>query len=270
MQNKQDPFIERQLDLNLNIGESCGNGHELLERELMAYATSVNLASGAHAGDAPSVDKAIKACKNFPQMALGALVSYPDLQGFGLRKIQLTNEELRASIISQIGSVSALAKSNGYELQHIRAHGYLYDQLMTNYSIAETVAKSIQEFSNWLILVGPSSSVLKEVASWTNIRVAYEARYDRRYRDDALQIPYEDEFDLQLSIDEIAERSRNLVYKSSVKTENGELRNIKFETIHITKSGKAPMEVAKLLRAMLVNPCPLKSVDYEPYLSEFI
>jgi 5-oxoprolinase (ATP-hydrolysing) subunit A len=270
MQNKPDPFIERQLDLNLNIGESCGHGHESLEKELMPLVTSVNVASGAHSGDAPSINKAIQSCQDYPLIALGGLISYPDLQGFGFRKIQLSNEELRASVISQIGSLAALAKSNKFELQHIRVHGYLYDQLLTNYSIAETVAKAIQEFSNWLILVGPSSQVLKEVGSWTNLRVAFEARYDRRYKQDGLQIPFDENIDSNLNIEEIAERARRLVYKSVVKTENQEDLGIKFETIHISKAGKSPVEVAKLLKAMLVNPCPLKSIDYEPYLSEFI
>ncbi len=265
---KTDPFIARQIDLNLNIGQ--GYGDLLFEKNLLPYATSVNISTGAHAGEACYINKAIKACKEHDELALGALVSYPDLLGFGERKIQLSNEELKATVIAQLGAVAALARSNGYELQHVRAHGYLYQQIATNYSVAETLAKAIQEFSKWFILVGPYSPVLAEVSSWTNLRVAFEARFDLRYKADGQQIPFDVERDADLSIDQVAQRARDLIYKSIVKTEEGEEVALKFETVHLPSRLKNSEEIAKLVRGMLLKPLPLKSVDYEPYLSEFI
>lgn len=267
MQNN-DPFISRQIDLNLNIGQGFGDEH--IDRELMKYATSVNLSTGAHAGDPYCIEKAIKACKNHENLVLGALISYPDLLGYGMRKIQLSNEELRASILSQLGSLAALAKSQGYELCHVRPHGYLYHQITTNYSIAETLAKTILEFSKWLILVAPSSPVLTEVGSWTNVRVAFEARYDLRYRADASLITYDADKDSNLDLELATQRARDLVYKSSVKTEEGQEIDLKFESIHIASKIKNAEEIAKLVRGMILKPLPLKTVDYEPYLSEFV
>ncbi len=263
-----DPFISRQIDLNLNIGQ--GYYEQLIEKELLPYATSVNISTGAHVGDPACIDQAIKYCKEFDDIVLGALISYPDPVGYGLRRMQLTNEELRASIISQLGSLAALAKANSFELQHVRAHGYLYQQMASNYSIAETVAKSIQEFSKWLILVAPASSILTEVGSWTNIRIAFEARFDRRYRADGLQQNFDTELDLNLELDTIAQRARDLVYKSVVKADDGQEVAIKFETIHLATKIKNSLEAAKLVKGMILKPLPLKSVDYEPYLSEFI
>lgn len=265
---KIDPFLSRQIDLNLNIGQ--GYGELLLERNLFEYATSVNVSTGAHAGEPSYINKAIKTCKDYPDLALGALVSYPDLQGFGERRIQLSNDELRATLIAQLGAVAALARCHGYELQHVRPHGYLYHQIATNYSIAEIVAKSIQEFSKWLILVGPYSPVLAEVGSWTNVRVAFEARFDLRYKQDGQLIPFDAELDGELSIDKVAQRARDLVYKSVVKMDEGEEVAVKFESIHLPSRLKNSEEIAKLIRGMLLKPLPLKSVDYEPYLSEFI
>lgn len=263
-----DPFISRQIDLNLNIGQ--GFGEQILEKDLLSYATSVNVSTGAHAGDPLQINNSIKLCKEYEDLSLGALVSYPDLMGFGMRKIQLSNEELRASILMQLGGLAALAKSHGYELHHVRAHGYLYQQIAQNYSIAETLAKAIQEFSKWLILVGPSSKVLEEVGAWTNVRTAFEARIDLRYRADGSMIPFELEKDGELDLDTAAQRARDLVYKSSVKLEDASELPIKYETVHIPTRLKNSIEIAKLLRGMILRPLSLKSVDYEPYLSEFI
>lgn len=267
---KTDPFIDRQIDLNLNLAEGFGYQREIPENKILPYATSVNISTGAHAGDPYQVDRALKRCKDFPNLAVGALVSYPDLVGFGMRKIQLSPEELRASIISQLGSLAAIAKSNGYELEHVRVHGHLYNQLASNYSVAETVAKAVQEFSKWLILVGPSGQILDEVASWNNVRISSEARVDLRYKADGTQMPFDPAKDQDLAIDAIAERARNLVYKGIVKTEEETEFKLKFETIHLWVEGSNAEEAAALVRGILVNPMPLKSVDYEPYLSEFI
>lgn len=267
---KTDPFIERQIDLNVNIGEGFGCQNEVLEQELLGIATSANVSTGAHSGNPYQIDRSIKICKEFPNLTLGASISYPDIAGYGLRKMELTSNELRAAVISQLGALAALAKSNGFELEHVRPHGYLYNQLATNFAVGETVAKAVQEFSKWLILVGPSGNVLDEVSSWTNIRVSAEARVDVRYRENGTQIPFDPAKDLNLDLDTIAERARNLIYKGVSKSEDGEESKIKFESLHLWTHDKNCLEAAKMIKGMIANPMPLKSVDYEPYLSEFI
>lgn len=267
-QINSDPFISRQIDLNLNIGQSYGD--EFIELDLMQYATSVNVSTGAHAGDPAYINKSLQACKNHDNLSVGALISYPDLLGFGMRKIQLTNEEIKATVIAQLGALAALAKINNYELVHVRPHGYLYHQMAANYSVAETVAKAVQEFSKWLIIVGPQSNVLKEVSAWTNVRFAFEARFDLRYRNDGSLISFEREIDADLNLETISQRARDLVYKSSVMTEEKQEIGLNFETIHLPSRLKNADEVAKVIRSMVLKPLPIKSVDYEPYLSEFI
>lgn len=268
--NEASSLIERQIDLNVNLGDGYGYGRDYVEREVLPYATSANVCSGAHTGDPAHIDRAIKRCKEYSNLALGALISYPDLPGFGFRKIQLSPDELRASIISQLGSVSALLKCNGYELRHVRPHGHLYAQMSNNYSIAETVARSVQEFGKWLILVAPTGAIIDEVASWTNIRLSLEARLDLRYRSDRTQLSFDPEKDEDIGFEQIVERARNLIYKGIVKTESGEECSLKFETISLPTVGKNAQEIAKLVRGMVANPLPMKSVDYEPYLTEFI
>ncbi len=265
----KDPFISRQIDLNIDIAQ--GFGEVFIERDLLSYATSVNLSAGAHTGEPAHTLRCIEACKEFPDLALGALVSYPDVLGYGLRRVQMSNEELRASILAQLGSVAALARACGYELQHVRAHGYLYQQLITNYSVAETVAKAVQEFSKWLILVGPTSTVLDEISKWTGLRVASEARFDLRYRSDLSLEAFDLARDAELDIELAAQRARDLVYKSIVKIEDSqEEKALRFETIHLPSRLRNSLEIAKLVRGMILKPLPLKTVDYEPYLSEFI
>lgn len=266
MQN--DPFITRQIDLNADLGQ--GIAQQVFEKDLLPYLTSVNLATGAHAGDPSYIEASIKACKEYEHLVLGALIAYPDLVGFGLRKIQLSPEELRASILMQLGGLASLAKVHGYELVQVRPHGYLYQQMASNYSIAETVAKAILDFSQWMILIGPQSPILQEVSSWTSIRFAPEARIDLRYKADGSLFNFDLGLDANLDLELAAQRARDLVYKSSVKIEDNQEIPIKFESIHIPSRLKNSLEIAKLVKSMVLKPLALKTIDYEPYLAEFL
>lgn len=260
----------KKIDLNLNLAEHYGLGREALERDLLPFASSVSIATGAHTGDIFQANLALEACQAYPNTSIGALISYPDVIGFGIRKVQLTREELRATILAQLGALTALAKQYNYELNHVRIHGYLYHQMLTNYSVAETVTKTIQDFSQWLIIVAPYSKVLKEVISWVNLRVSYEARVDLRYDSEAHPLAYEYDKDGNLDINVIADRARKLIYDSKVVSEEGIENKIQFETIHLPSSPKNALEIAKLLKGMVPVLSSLEEFDYSVYLPEFL
>lgn len=260
----------KKIDLNLNLAEHYGLGREALERDLLPFASSVSIATGAHTGDIFQANLALEACQAFPHTSIGALISYPDVIGFGLRKVQLSREELRATILAQLGALAALAKQYHYEINHVRVHGYLYFQMLSNYSVAEVVAKTIQDFSQWLILVAPSSKVLKEVISWVNLRTSYEARIDLRYDSEGNPLAYDYEKDGNLDINIVAERARKLIYESKVISEDGIENRIPFETIHLASTPRNAMEIAKLLKGMIPVVSSLKEFDYSVYLPEFL
>jgi UPF0271 protein len=260
----------RKIDLNLNLGEHFGFGREALERDLMPYASSVNIAAGAHAGDAFIMDQSLSLAKEYPDLCVGALVSYPDIIGFGARRIQLSNEELRASIIHQLGGLMQLAKLHNFELKHVRFHGHLYQQMYTNYSLVETVIKAIKDVSQWLIIVSPNSSIVKDVCGWLNMQASFEARIDLRYNAENQLIPFDYNHDGNLALDVISERAKNLIFHSKIKNIQNQESNIDFETIHLPATLKNSIDIAKFMHGMVPNIASLKQFDYEPYLPEFL
>ncbi|SPY59323.1 LamB/YcsF family protein [Peptoniphilus harei] len=58
---------------------------------------------------------------------IGAHPGYPDLMGFGRRKMAVKPEEARAYMLYQVGALSAFAKAHGKKLQHMKLHGAFYN-----------------------------------------------------------------------------------------------------------------------------------------------
>src|SRR5579883_776742 len=137
--------LSQGVDLNTNLGEGFGAYKIPGESDLLPYVTSANIACGAHAGDPVVMDAALEELRYYG-LSLGAHVGYPDLAGFGRREIHLSSAELRASVLFQIGALSGLAKTMGFEITQVRPHGFLYRQMNNDVRIATVVAKAVAEF----------------------------------------------------------------------------------------------------------------------------
>ena len=87
----------KSIDLNCDLGESFGNYKKGNDEAVMPYITSCNIACGFHAGDAMTIEKTISlAIKH--KVSIGAHPSYPDLQGFGRRYMEIPANELTDKI----------------------------------------------------------------------------------------------------------------------------------------------------------------------------
>jgi len=80
------------IDFNSDMGESFGNWKLGNDEELMDFVTSANLACGFHAGDPNVMDKTVKIAVE-KKVKIGCHFGLPDLEGFGRRKMQITNEQ---------------------------------------------------------------------------------------------------------------------------------------------------------------------------------
>lgn len=172
-----------RIDLNADVGESYGAWTMGQDEVLLPMVTSANVACGAHAGDPLVMDRTIALCARLG-VAVGAHPSYPDRDGFGRRDMEMTADELEASILAQVGALAAIARGRGIELTHVKPHGALYNTAAQTPALAETIARAVLRFSADLVLVGLAESVGLEAWSAAGLRVASEAFADRAYERD--------------------------------------------------------------------------------------
>ena len=171
------------IDLNADVGESYGAWTMGDDAALLPLVTSANVACGAHAGDPLVMARTVALARRLG-VSVGAHPGYPDRDGFGRRDLPMTGEELRASLLAQLGAIEAIARSAGVVLRHVKPHGALYNRAAVDPALAEIVAASVEAVSPQLVLVGLAGSALLAAGRAAGLAVAAEGFADRAYEAD--------------------------------------------------------------------------------------
>ncbi len=176
------------INLNADLGESFGAWTMGADEALLAIVKSANIACGFHAGDPwvmrQTVQRAIS-----QGVSLGAHPSFPDLQGFGRRRMDIPARELEALLIYQIGALQALAAAEGGRVSHVKPHGALSNMASADDNLADTVARAVRALDRDLILLAPAHSALARAGERAGLPVALEVFADRAYQDDGQLVP---------------------------------------------------------------------------------
>lgn len=179
------------IDLNADAGESFGAWPMGNDEALFPLISSANLACGFHAGDPLVIQRAVQLAVQH-NVGIGAHVGYPDLVGFGRRNLAMSDDELFAAVVYQIGALAAFAKLAGTNVQHVKAHGALYLRMMDDERVANTVARAVHAYNPNLpifVLAGPGGQVMRDAAAAVGLVVKNEAFPDRNYLPDGRLSP---------------------------------------------------------------------------------
>lgn len=169
-----------KLNLNADVGESFGAWRMGDDAALLPLVNSANIACGFHAGD-PKVMRATVRAAIAADASIGAHPSYPDLQGFGRRPMQMSPVELEAAILYQLGALCGMARAEGGAMTHVKPHGALSNQACEDAALAGSVVRAIAAFDRDLILLAPACSELAAAGERAGLLVAHEIFADRTY-----------------------------------------------------------------------------------------
>ena len=176
------------IDLNADVGESFGAYSLGQDADLVPLITSANVACGFHAGD-PGVMRATVALARHHGVAVGAHPGFPDLLGFGRREMRATPREVEDAVAYQIGALAGIAATEGLRLQHVKAHGALYNMAVREAPLADAIAKATASVDRSLILLGLPGSQLVLAGRRAGLRTASEAFADRAYQPNGELVP---------------------------------------------------------------------------------
>ena len=180
--------MKRQLNLNADLGESFGPWEIGSDAEMLGIVGSANVACGYHAGD-PLVMSGTAALAAKHGVSIGAHPGYPDLQGFGRRRMDIPLPELEAMLIYQIGALEACARVHAMRVTHVKPHGALSNMACVDRKIADAVARAVRRLDASLILLAPAASQLVFAAEEHGLPVVEEIFADRAYLDDGNLVP---------------------------------------------------------------------------------
>ena len=227
------------LNINCDLGEGLNNEHII-----MPFISSCNIACGGHAGESGSMIECVEiSIKN--NVKIGAHPSYPDKINFGRKKIDISPSELSYSIISQIESLETIADSYGLELNHIKAHGALYNQMIIDAELSNLYLDTIKDFKKKCSLYIPYKSEIEKIALKKGFSIIYEVFGDRNYNDDLSLVSRNNENALITDPESVVNHIKTIKETESVKTINGNFKKIKFDTICIHSDTNNSIEILK-------------------------
>jgi UPF0271 protein len=172
-----------RIDLNADLGESFGPWPMGHDAALMDSITSANVACGFHAGD-PTVMRRTVALAASRHVAIGAHPGFQDLVGFGRREMHASASEVEDLVLYQVAALAGIAAAHGVRLQHVKAHGALYNMAVRDRGLADAIARATAAFDASLVLFGLPGSALLEAGRAAGLPVAAEAFADRAYEPD--------------------------------------------------------------------------------------
>lgn len=238
---------EISVDLNADVGESFGIYRLGNDEELFPYLSSVNIACGLHAGDPLIMEETVKkALKS--SLAIGAHPGYPDLQGFGRRKLSLSVKEVKSFLIYQVGALWGFLKVHKGRLSHVKPHGALYNDAAVNPELALAIAEAVQEIDPDLILLARSGSEMAKQARLIGTKVVEEAFADRRYLENGDLVPRGHPQALISDHAEASRRALTMVLEQRVQALNGSWIPLSFKSLCIHGDNPQALNLARSLR----------------------
>ncbi len=180
MQKTLEKKAIKQIDFNCDLAQSFGVYKNNAEYNLLDYVSSANISCGFHAGDPLTIREALYRAKE-ANVVIGAHIGFDDIQGFGYREMNLTNSEIEALVIYQVGALMSFAKTYNLEIEHVRPHGAMYKKAAEDFDFSLAVAKAIQKCSKWLVYYGATGENIQRVAAETNIPIAQEVFLEKMY-----------------------------------------------------------------------------------------
>ncbi|MFK8050215.1 MAG: 5-oxoprolinase subunit PxpA [Halioglobus sp.] len=172
--------------LNCDLGESYGSWSMGMDEQVMPYIDQANIACGFHGGDPVTISNTLRLAAQH-SVTVGAHPAYPDLVGFGRRSMNLSTEEIVASVLYQVSALDGMSSSLGSPISYVKPHGALYNDMMAKPTVRAAIMEAMAAFHRPLALMlqaTPEAPQIKEEAASLKLKLSFEAFADRCYDDD--------------------------------------------------------------------------------------
>ncbi|MBJ7536115.1 5-oxoprolinase subunit PxpA [Marinomonas transparens] len=241
------------MKLNCDMGEAFGAWKMGLDDKIMPFVDQANIACGFHASDPLTMVKTVALAKQH-NVTIGAHPGYPDLVGFGRRNMDIAPTELKALIQYQIGALKGICAGQNVKVDYVKPHGAMYNQMMANFSILDTVMQAVSELDATLpLMVGavPESNEIKEMAKKYGLTVWFEAFSDRLYTDEGRLTPRKEANAVHASFELIEKQVIQLCETGTVTTGSGKTIKIHADTICVHGDGAHAVDAVTRIRSLV-------------------
>ena len=240
------------LNLNADLGESFGPWMMGRDDAMLRIVNSANVACGYHAGDPLVMINTVGLAKAHG-VSVGAHPGFPDLQGFGRRRMDIPLSELEAMLIYQIGALDACARAQGMRVTHIKPHGALSNIACAERKIAVASARAIYCLDPTLVLLAPAASQLIAAGRDKGLPVVEEIFADRAYLDDGNLVPRSQPGAMVHGAEASLQHVMRMVEESALISINGKRIPVKPQSICVHGDNTDAVATAQAIRDGLLK-----------------
>jgi UPF0271 protein len=177
-------------------------------------------------------------------VAVGAHPGFPDRAGFGRRAMAMTPSEIRAEVIFQVGALAAFCQVSGVTMQHVKAHGALYNLAVGEPDIARAIAQAVRDIDPGLRFFALPGTALEQAGHEARLPVMREAFADRAYLPDGTLAPRSLPGALIHDPVAAARRAVRLVTEGTVEAIDGSTLRLQAETICVHSDTAGAVAIA--------------------------
>lgn len=239
--------MTNRLNINCDLGESYGNFKIGNDSAIFPYLSSCNIACGFHGGDPLTIEKTIAQALKY-KVQIGAHPSYPDLQGFGRRKMDISQEELFAIIQYQVCALKGMVEAQGGKLKYVKPHGALYNAMTNDKEIAHTMINVLQSIDKDLKLMALAGSSVEKIAHKSGIGFIAEAFGDRTYKNDGTLLARSQKNAVLHNPQKAVEQILSIANQQQVISNEGKTIKIQADSICIHGDHPNSLEILKILQ----------------------
>lgn len=244
--------MKRPINLNADLGEGFGPWRMGDDAAMLEIVGSASVACGFHAGD-PLIMARTLATAFSRGVSVGAHPSFPDLQGFGRRRMDIAGEALESILIYQIGALAALARAQGGLVTHVKPHGALNNMACQDAGLADTVARAIKRFDPSLVLLAPAASQLAGRGRDAGLPVVEEFFADRAYTDDGDLVPRAEPGAIIHGVEACVRHVLDMLGAGGLVTVSGKVIPAALQSVCVHGDDAAAVATARALRDGLVE-----------------
>ncbi|WP_394182822.1 5-oxoprolinase subunit PxpA [Marinomonas posidonica] len=241
------------MKLNCDMGEAFGVWKMGEDEQIMPFVDQANVACGFHASDPLTMSKTVALAKQH-DVTIGAHPAYPDLVGFGRRNMDIAPVELKALIQYQIGALQGICQAHNAKLSYVKPHGALYNQMMADFAILDTVMQAVSELDaslTLMVMAVPEAEQVKQLAAKYGLNIWFEAFADRLYTDEGRLTPRKQPNAVHASFELIEQQVVQLCETGTLTTASGQKLAIHADTICVHGDGDHAVDAVKRIRQLV-------------------
>ncbi len=234
-----------KIDINADVGEGIGN-----ENELFPFISSCNIACGGHTGNYKTMLSTVKLAKQH-NIKIGAHPSFEDRKNFGRKILKVDKKELLSSLINQVESLKNILKNEKIKLNHIKAHGALYNLSAYDKDSAKIIIELAKKIDTKLYV--PYSSLISKIAKEQGVETCNELFVDRNYNSDLTLVSRENSNALINDSKTMFEHVKKIINDQIITSINNKNMLVEFDTLCIHGDSPNAIELIKELHFKLKN-----------------